>query len=54
MTFEQAATVPTAGLVALHDLSDQEQTRVQRVFVNGADGKGGSIAVQLARSGART
>ena len=26
VTFEQAATVPTAGLIALHNLPDQEQT----------------------------
>jgi NADPH:quinone reductase-like Zn-dependent oxidoreductase len=50
VTFEQAATVPTAGLIALHNLQEQEQTPARRVLVNGAGGGVGAIAVQLARS----
>jgi NADPH:quinone reductase-like Zn-dependent oxidoreductase len=50
VTFEQAATVPTAGLIALHNLPDQGRTAGQRVLVNGAGGGVGAIAVQLARS----
>lgn len=49
--FEQAATVPTAGLIALQNLPDLEQRPAgQRVLVNGAGGGVGSIAVQLARA----
>ncbi|QBI20132.1 NAD(P)-dependent alcohol dehydrogenase [Egibacter rhizosphaerae] len=50
VTFEQAATVPTAGLIALANLPDQDQARSQRMLVNGAGGGVGAIAVQLARS----
>jgi len=50
VSFEQAATVPTAGLIALANLPEQGRTPGQRVLVNGAGGGVGSIAVQLARS----
>jgi NADPH:quinone reductase-like Zn-dependent oxidoreductase len=50
VTFEQAATVPTAGLIALANLPDQGRTGAERVLVNGAGGGVGAIAVQLARS----
>ena len=50
VTFEQAATVPTAGLIALRNLPDQERPPGHRVLVNGAGGGVGTIAVQLARS----
>lgn len=49
VTFEQAATVPTAGLIALHNLPDLERPAAgQRVLVNGAAGGVGAIALQLA------
>lgn len=50
VSFEQAATVPTAGLIALANLPEQGQTPGQRVLVNGAGGGVGAIAVQLAQS----
>lgn len=55
VTFEQAATVPTAGIIALHNLQNGERVHSgQSVLVNGAGGAVGSIAVQLAKSrGAR-
>ena len=48
--FEEAATIPTAGLIALNHLP---QSRVQpgdRVLVNGAAGGVGMIALQLAKA----
>ncbi|HEX2027117.1 MAG TPA: NAD(P)-dependent alcohol dehydrogenase [Nitriliruptorales bacterium] len=51
VTFEQAATVPTAGLIALQNLPDLARRPAgQRVLVNGAGGGVGAIAVQLARA----
>ncbi|MEX2619134.1 MAG: alcohol dehydrogenase catalytic domain-containing protein, partial [Egibacteraceae bacterium] len=50
VTFEQAATVATAGLIALANLPDQGRRGAERVLVNGAGGGVGAIAVQLARS----
>ncbi|SMY12450.1 NADPH:quinone reductase [Brevibacterium jeotgali] len=50
-TFEQAATVPTAGLIALLNLPDLETWEPgRRVLVIGAAGGVGAIAVQLART----
>jgi NADPH:quinone reductase-like Zn-dependent oxidoreductase len=50
VTFEQAATVPTAGRIALLNLPDlRERPAGQRVLVNGAGGGVGSMALQLAR-----
>jgi NADPH:quinone reductase-like Zn-dependent oxidoreductase len=48
LTFEQAAAVPTAGLVALEALRDVRPG--QRVLVNGASGGIGTFAVQIAKS----
>jgi NADPH:quinone reductase-like Zn-dependent oxidoreductase len=55
VTFEQAATLPTAGIIAVHNLRYGEWLRPgQEVLINGAGGGVGSIAVQLAkRAGAR-
>ena len=51
MTFEQAATVPTAALTALHGLCKCGQLQAgQRVLVNGASGGVGSFAVQIAKA----
>lgn len=63
MTFEQAATVPSAGVVALHNLrgigstspslmlSDKGEIRPgQNVLINGAGGGVGTFAVQIAKS----
>jgi NADPH:quinone reductase-like Zn-dependent oxidoreductase len=55
VTFEQAATLPTAGTIAVHNLRYGERLRAgQEVLINGAAGGVGSIAVQLAKAaGAR-
>lgn len=51
VTFEQAACVPTAGLIALQNLPDlRRRPPGTRVLVNGAGGGVGAIAVQLAHA----
>jgi NADPH:quinone reductase-like Zn-dependent oxidoreductase len=51
LTFEQAATVPMAGLVALQAIRDQGKIRAgQTVLVNGASGGIGTFAVQIAKA----
>jgi NADPH:quinone reductase-like Zn-dependent oxidoreductase len=51
LSFEQAAAVPTAALIALTNLRDQGRVRAgQRVLVNGAGGAVGVWAVQLAKT----
>lgn len=51
VTFEQAASVPTSGYIALTNLQTERPIQSgQRVLVNGAGGSVGSIAVQLAKA----
>ena len=51
MTFEEVATVPQAGVIALQGMRDKGQVRPgQQVLINGAGGGGGMFAVQLAKS----
>ncbi len=51
LSFEQAAAVPTAALIALMNLRGQGRVRAgQRVLVNGAGGAVGVWAVQLAKA----
>lgn len=55
VSFEQAACIPTAGLIALHNLPTGERLQPgHRVLVNGAGGGVGSIAVQLAKAAGAT
>jgi len=55
VTFEQAASVPTSGYIALLNLGEVRQVGPgQEVLVNGAGGGVGALALQLARAyGAR-
>jgi NADPH:quinone reductase-like Zn-dependent oxidoreductase len=51
VSFEQAAAVPTAAMIALENLQNQGRIRDgQRVLINGAGGGVGSIALQLAKA----
>jgi len=51
MTFEEAATLPQAALVALQGLRDKKQILPgQKVLINGAGGGMGTFAVQIAKS----
>jgi NADPH:quinone reductase-like Zn-dependent oxidoreductase len=51
ITFEQAASVPTAGMIAVNNLRDRLwSTPGQRVVINGAAGGVGSIAIQIAKA----
>jgi NADPH:quinone reductase-like Zn-dependent oxidoreductase len=50
MTFEEAAAIPQAGVIALQGLRDKGQVQPgQSVLINGAGGGTGSVAVQLAK-----
>jgi NADPH:quinone reductase-like Zn-dependent oxidoreductase len=50
MTFEEAAAIPQAGVIALQGMRNQGQVKPgDKVLINGAGGGAGSFAVQLAR-----
>jgi NADPH:quinone reductase-like Zn-dependent oxidoreductase len=50
LTFEEAAAIPQAGVIALQGIRDQGQVQPgQQVLINGAGGGAGSFAVQLAK-----
>jgi NADPH:quinone reductase-like Zn-dependent oxidoreductase len=50
LTFEQAASIPLAGLVALQGLREGKIQPSQKVLINGATGGVGTFAVQIAKS----
>lgn len=50
VSFEEAAAVPTAGLIALNNLPQHRVPPGSRVLVNGAAGGVGAVAVQLAKA----
>lgn len=50
LTFEQAAAIPQAAVIALQGIRDKGQVRPgQKVLINGAGGGAGMFAVQLAK-----
>ena len=50
LTFEQAAAIPQAGVIALQGIQKQGQVQSgQRVLINGGGGGSGSFAIQLAK-----
>jgi NADPH:quinone reductase-like Zn-dependent oxidoreductase len=50
LTFEQAAAIPQAGVIALQGIREQGQVQPgQKVLINGAGGSAGSFAIQLAK-----
>ena len=50
MTFEEAAAIPQAAVIALQGIRDKGQVQLgQRVLINGAGGGAGTFAVQLAK-----
>ena len=51
MTFQEAAAIPQAGLLALQGLRQQGQIQPgHKVLINGAGGGAGTFAIQIARS----
>ncbi len=51
MTFEQAAALPQAAVLALQGLRDKRQIQPgQKVLINGAGGGAGTFALQIAKS----
>jgi NADPH:quinone reductase-like Zn-dependent oxidoreductase len=50
MSFEEAAAIPQAGVIALLGIRDKGQVQAgQKVLVNGAGGGAGTFAIQLAK-----
>jgi NADPH:quinone reductase-like Zn-dependent oxidoreductase len=50
LTFEEAAAIPQAGVIALQGIRDKGKVKPgQRVLINGAGGSAGSFAIQLAK-----
>jgi len=52
LTFEQAAAIPQAGVIALQGIREKGAVQAgQKVLINGAGGSAGSFAIQLAKLG---
>src|SRR5687768_207748 len=50
LTFEQAAAIPQAGVIALRGIREKGQVQAgQKVLINGGGGSAGSFAIQVAR-----
>lgn len=50
MTFEEASTIPQAGVIALRAMLTKGQVKPgQKVLINGAGGSAGTFAIQLAK-----
>ena len=51
MTFEQAACIPQAGMMALQSIRDKGEVQAgQKVLINGAGGGVGTLALQIAKN----
>jgi NADPH:quinone reductase-like Zn-dependent oxidoreductase len=51
LSFEQAASVPTSGYIALHNLQSAGKIKPgQRILINGAAGGVGALTLQLAKA----
>lgn len=51
MSFEEAAAIPQAGVIALQGIRDRGRARAgQSILINGAGGGAGTFAIQLAKS----